>query len=982
MAVRRSSIIDYLLLGVILFTLSLTVFFSQQQQKTQQHAAVNNSNVTVDYTLVLRKLDPIAIGMDISGYQTPNVFANDVVEQQKLKALAIKYMRMDLKYAITGDPTSQIQCGGNGCMTSLTGDQWINAIKGVGAEPVVIVPTTSSVDAANLVKHFNKDTNNPVHYWIVGNEPDINGYSAQSYSNYFNQDYDAMKAIDPNIKVGGGTTAWYDSSFLQTFLQLSGSRVDFVDFHGYPQQGTTPGNYTTLFNWATGTGNDVGNLMALIQSTVPARASQIGIEMGEWELNWGGSAQDYINFHSVWVADVLGNILQAGGKSMFFADKGNAIFMNAHTLTDSLGRTYTVSPDDTNPAYHGIGMFTGEGLFQGFGNTMVKTTTTLPNVDVFASDNPKNIVVINKDPSISQTAVISLNGVSSGSFDVWRKDEQVSPPSPPGKLGTVAIQNGTVTYQLPPFSVTTFVLTGSTGGSSPTISQPSLNPSITSNPTSTASTTFFLTLCPHGLGNCGDNVNPNSSGNLNPIHQQRAVTLTFLNAQNQQIGTAQGIVSYNSSAGNFQGSINGNISSGQYLVRVFTNGFIPKQVSGIITITQGQQITIPEVSLVNGDINNDGQLDILDYNILVGCFGSKQSSSSCTVPTTTQVAGADIDDDGIIDGADYNLFLREFNLQNDPGGTSPTSQPTSVPNTTTPTSPPSSSKSILGVNNSGAVKTYLPAFQSVGISSVRIFALYQSNLKGYLASLAAAQIRPLLVLDEATIVNGSLQYCHANKHQTVNTDQQIVQALLDTYGSGYDGWFEFGNEPNTSPGNCGYTATQYTAGWNAVIPQLKAMAPNAKFGGPVLPNTDTSYVTTFLQQANPKPDFVSWHLYAGNYNWNTNQLQSQWQGWGNQIGSVNNTVMSVIGNSVPLLITEWNYAWDGGVGNDSRVTPLSTSTFAQNFASQVLAEFQTAGITASYLFVDPSFPSPVGTTSSDPSYGQLTFMGTAFSAAK
>ena len=182
MSVTRSSFAGFLLLGVLLVALALIVFFSQHPQQIQQHTAGNTANITVDYTAVLRKLDPLAIGMDINGYQTPHVFANDTVEQQELMALGIKYMRMNLQYATSGDPTSQIQCGVNGCMTSLPGDQWITAIKSIGAEPVVVIPTKSAVDGANMVKHFNKDTNNPVHYWIIGNEPDINGYSVQSYS--------------------------------------------------------------------------------------------------------------------------------------------------------------------------------------------------------------------------------------------------------------------------------------------------------------------------------------------------------------------------------------------------------------------------------------------------------------------------------------------------------------------------------------------------------------------------------------------------------------------------------------------------------------------------------------------------------------------------------------------------------------------------------------------------------------------------------
>src|SRR5713226_801391 len=491
---RRIKIVTVLGIFILLIGILLTVFISQNPQAKRQHAiglgnpqakrqhTVGLGNIVIDYTSPMLKLNPLAIGMDISGYEYPNVFANDQLEQQKLKSLGIKYMRMDLKYSTPGDPTSKLVCDANGCDTQWTGDQWVQAIKAIDAQPLIIVPY-STVDAANMVKHFNKDTNNYVQYWIVGNEPDRAGIPAATYSTNFNQDYDAMKAIDPTITIGGGATAWYDVPFLQTFLQQSGSRVDFVDFHGYAQEGTAPGDYTTLFQIAAGYGNGINSLRSLIQQIVPARASQIGIEVGEWELNWGGTAQDNTNFHSVWAASVLGNILKAGGWSLFYADKGNALYGNPHTFTDPYGRVVNINPDDTNPAYHGMGMYSGEGLFRGFGNTMVSASTTLPNVEVFASDKPKNIVVINKDQSVTQTATFSLNGVASGTIDVWRKDESVLFPNPPIKLGTLPLENGTFTYQLTPFSVTTFVLNTDPSQTSPTLSpSPSVTPSPTLSP--------------------------------------------------------------------------------------------------------------------------------------------------------------------------------------------------------------------------------------------------------------------------------------------------------------------------------------------------------------------------------------------------------------------------------------------------------------------------------------------------------------------
>jgi hypothetical protein len=451
-------------LEILLLIIAFFIVYSTQIS----HKTVKNTTpeeIIIDYKKPIRQLDPIAVGMDISGYGYPYVFANDQNEQKKLNALGIKYMRMDLQYSNPGDATSKIICAADGCDRSWTGDQWVQAMKAIGVQPLIIVPY-SPVDATNMVKHFNKDTANYVQYWIIGNEPDQSGVSAADYSSSFNQDYDAMKAVDPTLKIGGGATAWYDTSFLQTFLQLSGSRVDFVDFHGYAQQGDVPGDYTALFQSAAGYGKSINNLRSLIQQIVPARASQIGIEVGEWELNWGGAAQNNTNFHAVWTASVLGHILSSGGWSLFYADKGNALYGDQESITDSDGHIVNVYMDDAKPAYHGMGMFTGEQLFRGFGNTIVQASTTLPNLEVYASDNPKNIVVINTDPSVAWTATISLYGaigpvqtaVPAKMVSVWRKDESVLFPDLPVQLTTLSLDDGTFTYQFPPFSITTFVL--------------------------------------------------------------------------------------------------------------------------------------------------------------------------------------------------------------------------------------------------------------------------------------------------------------------------------------------------------------------------------------------------------------------------------------------------------------------------------------------------------------------------------------------
>jgi Glycosyl hydrolases family 39 len=424
-------------------------------------------NVSIDYNQTTHDLSRRAIGMAESGYRAPNVLANDAVEQRLLQRLGVDSIRIHLTYSVPGDPTSKIVCSGSGCDTRPNGDEWIGAIKNTGAEPIVIVESRSSIDAANMVRRFNIDpiTQHPdparpsyVPSWIIGNEPNANGGSSSSYAADFNAAFDAMKAVDPRIEIGGPAAAWYDDGWITQFLQLSGSRVDFVDFHGYPQQGTRDGDVATLFRWARNTGDDVARLRRVIEATVPDRALDIEIQVGEWSLNWGGNAQVDTNFNAVWTADVLGNILENGGRSIYFATKGNAIKWADGWAVDDAGHRVFMRLDDPRAAYHGYGMFTGEGLFRSFGNTVVSAMTTLSNIEVFASDNPRNIVVINKEPASTQRAVFSLSGVTSATVAVWQKHPGILFNAPPEQQESVSVRHGAFSITLPPMSVTTFVI--------------------------------------------------------------------------------------------------------------------------------------------------------------------------------------------------------------------------------------------------------------------------------------------------------------------------------------------------------------------------------------------------------------------------------------------------------------------------------------------------------------------------------------------
>lgn len=183
-----------------------------------------------------------------------------------------------------------------------------------------------------------------------------------------------------------------------------------------------------------------------------------------------------------------------------------------------------------------------------------------------------------------------------------------------------------------------------------------LTPTVTVAP---GNTSIKLTLLLHGLGKGGDSANPQSGGNPNPLHPQRTVTVQIYNSTNQLVLTKEGPVNFNSTAGNFTGNVDlGNtLATGAYTVKVKAPQYLRTLVPGIQNLTAGISNQLPETTLVNGDINHDNTLNILDYNILMGCYSDFLPAPSCTADNKLL---SDLDDDGDVNQYDYNLFLREL----------------------------------------------------------------------------------------------------------------------------------------------------------------------------------------------------------------------------------------------------------------------------------------------------------------------------------
>ncbi|WP_067831460.1 hypothetical protein [Actinomadura kijaniata] len=424
-------------------------------------------DITVDFGAAVRPVPRTAFNIDITGYGSGSYVTNDAAVRSMLGGGRYGQARMELRYTRPGDPTSKIVAGGAGADTTHTGAEWISSIKALGAAPVVIVPLDAT-DAANLVRHFNTGASpQRVERWIVGNEhPDAAAYAAA-----FNRVHDAMKAVDPAIEVGGPGVASPDMTYLREFLRVSGSRVDFVDFHKYGAGGDVLRCDGELLARTGEWGQDIERARAVVTETVPARADRIEIQVGELNSDWsehlppagcgnvGDGPIQYRNAAIWWSASVFGHIARAGGSGFLYGDKNGALGI----LYDRPGDqrpAYARNGAGVNermPVYQGLGFFTGaQGTsLARFGSTLVSSATSLPDVEVYASADPRVIVVVNKGAT-PRTATVALS--QGGTATGHQKDGTTASYALPRPLGPLPVTGGRLTVPLPGPSVTQLVV--------------------------------------------------------------------------------------------------------------------------------------------------------------------------------------------------------------------------------------------------------------------------------------------------------------------------------------------------------------------------------------------------------------------------------------------------------------------------------------------------------------------------------------------
>ncbi|MEU5909352.1 cellulose binding domain-containing protein [Micromonospora sp. NPDC047527] len=372
-------------------------------------------------------------------------------------------------------------------------DTFMAAVKRAGAQPMIIANygTGTPAEAADWVRYANVTKGYGTRYWTVGNENYGNGHygsaweaddhpdkSASQYARLVVEYADAMKAVDPSIKVGAvltmpgnwpdGITAGSDPGpWNRTVLSIAGPKIDFVDVHWYP--GGTAADSLARTNHLP---DATYLLRQQLAKYAGPNAGRIGISFTELNVDVGRTTQPAALF----LADVYSGLLSSGVFTVQWWNVHNGI----GTVSEVAGQTdygdfgllssgactedgSVCEPPLNTPfaPYHGLTMMK---LFAKAGDQFVRAGTSDSLVSAHAVRRPNGdlaVLLINKDPDAAHTVAIDYAG-----FTPSTAAPTVSTFTN-GATGITTSQSGSATSRtLPAYSLTTLVLrpAGATAG--------------------------------------------------------------------------------------------------------------------------------------------------------------------------------------------------------------------------------------------------------------------------------------------------------------------------------------------------------------------------------------------------------------------------------------------------------------------------------------------------------------------------------------
>jgi hypothetical protein len=365
-------------------------------------------------------------------------------------------------------------------------DTFMGSLKKIGAQPMIVANygTGTPAEAADWVRYANVTKGYDAKYWTIGNENYGNGHYGSQWEADDHTDKtpaayaaevvaysEAMKAVDPDIKVGAVLTTpanWPDgivgtgddATWNKTVLSLAGPHIDFADVHWYPGGGSAAESL--------GKTAQIEDAAFLLRQQINqyggTDAAHIGISLTETNVGVGEDTQP----GALFLADAYSRLLANGVFTVHWWNVHNGI----GTVSTVAGQTdygdYGMlssagcSTDGTvcEPAintpfapYYGLKLLS---QFARTGDQFVQAATDNAQVVAHAtrrSNGDLAVLLLNEDPDAEHAVTLDYHGYTPSTA----APTVVSFGN--GDTALTTAESGSATSQtLPPYSLTLLTL--------------------------------------------------------------------------------------------------------------------------------------------------------------------------------------------------------------------------------------------------------------------------------------------------------------------------------------------------------------------------------------------------------------------------------------------------------------------------------------------------------------------------------------------
>jgi hypothetical protein len=362
--------------------------------------------------------------------------------------------------------------------------------------------TGTPEEAAEWVRYANKTKKYRFKHWEIGNEnygtweADNNDrpHDPVTYANRFRDYWVKMKAVDPSIKIGAVVARGEDSEIIYTDHPVTNPRTgevhlgwtpvmlttlrnlgitpDFVIYHRYEQG---PGGESDLFllNSAATWPNDAANIRQMVDDYLGASGRQVELictENNSVYSNPGKQTTSLVN--GLFLADSIGNILQTEFKGMVWWDLRNGREAGNNNSPSLYGwrrhgdygivnEADPAGPADRYPTFYVYKLLK---FFARGGELVVPAQSDYTSLGVYAvrvSDRTVRLLLINKHPSATLNASISIPGLKKGrkarvySYGIPQDEAaRMGEGSADVQESELAVAGSTLRYSPAPYSAT------------------------------------------------------------------------------------------------------------------------------------------------------------------------------------------------------------------------------------------------------------------------------------------------------------------------------------------------------------------------------------------------------------------------------------------------------------------------------------------------------------------------------------------------